>query len=81
MRKQSQAALTVAAVVVIAIVGVFVVMLFSEGGRNQVWTSLIATGVLIIFWPLVRKNLKKRKIRLNAEIIQEEIDGGTITQH
>ena len=64
-----------------AIVGVFVVMLFSEGGRNQVWTSLIATGVLIIFWPLVRKNLKKRKIRLNAEIIQEEIDGGTITQH
>lgn len=64
-----------------AIAGVFVVMLFSEGGRNQVWTSLIATGALIVFWPLVRKNLKKRKIRLNAEIIQEEIDGGTITQH
>jgi len=25
-----------------------------------VWTSLIATGVLVLFWPLVRRNLAKR---------------------
>lgn len=43
------------------IVGVIVVMMFSEGGRTQVWTSLIATGVLVLFWPLVRRNLKRRR--------------------
>ncbi|NKF31104.1 GABA permease, partial [Pseudomonas sp. BGM005] len=43
------------------IAGVIVVMMFSEGGRTQVWTSLIATGVLVLFWPLVRRNLKRRK--------------------
>ena len=43
------------------IAAVIAVMMFSEGGRTQVWTSLIATGVLILFWPLVRRNLKRRK--------------------
>lgn len=58
-----------------AIAGVLVVMLSSENGRTQVWTSLIATVVLIAFWPLVRKNLKKRNAALNDEVLQEKIDG------
>ncbi|WP_237203297.1 amino acid permease [Rothia endophytica] len=37
---------------------VFVVMLFTEGGRAQVFTSLIATGVLVLFWPAVKKKLR-----------------------
>lgn len=64
-----------------AIGGILIVMLSSDGGRTQVWTSLIATVVLVVFWPLVRKNLKKRKVDLNEEILQEEIDGETITEH
>lgn len=40
---------------------VLAVMLTSEDGRTQVWTSLIATGVLVLFWPLVRRGLKKRR--------------------
>lgn len=43
-----------------AIVAVVVIMLFSESGRAQVWTSLIATAVLLVFWPLVRRNLRRR---------------------
>lgn len=42
------------------IVAVIGVMLASESGRTQVWTSLVATGVLVLFWPLVRKNLAAR---------------------
>ncbi|MFC5337618.1 amino acid permease [Leucobacter denitrificans] len=45
---------------IVAIIGVLVIMLMSESGRTQVWTSLIATAVLVAFWPLVRRNLKKR---------------------
>ncbi|QIM17471.1 amino acid permease [Leucobacter insecticola] len=44
-----------------AIAAIFVAMLFTEDGSTQVWTSLIATAVLVAFWPLVRRNLKKRK--------------------
>jgi GABA permease len=32
-------------------------MLTTPSGRTQVWTSLVATGVLVAFWPLVRKHL------------------------
>lgn len=46
---------------IVAIVGILIVMLTSESGRTQVWTSLIATAVLVAFWPLVRRNLAKRK--------------------
>ncbi|QIM18262.1 amino acid permease [Leucobacter coleopterorum] len=46
---------------IVAIVAILGVMLTSESGRTQVWTSLIATVVLIAFWPLVRRNLAKRK--------------------
>lgn len=43
-----------------AIAAVVAIMLTSESGRAQVWTSLIATGVLLVFWPLVRRNLRRR---------------------
>ncbi|MFI8633795.1 amino acid permease [Microbacterium sp. NPDC077663] len=43
-----------------AIAAVVAIMLTSESGRAQVWTSLIATAVLLLFWPLVRRNLRRR---------------------
>lgn len=45
---------------IICIAAVLVVMLTTEDGRTQVWTSLIATGVLVLFWPLVRRKLRAR---------------------
>ncbi|MGL3805485.1 amino acid permease [Paeniglutamicibacter sp. R2-26] len=42
------------------VVGVLVIMLTTESGRTQVWTSLLATLVLVAFWPLVRKKLAAR---------------------
>lgn len=50
---------------VIAVLAILVVMLLTESGRTQVWTSLIATGVLVAFWPLVRRSLAQRRGRLN----------------
>ncbi|SDG86862.1 amino acid permease [Microbacterium sp. 77mftsu3.1] len=52
-----------------AIAAVVVVMLTSESGRSQVWTSLIATGVLLVFWPLVRRNLRRRPDHASNERI------------
>ncbi|CAL4859090.1 amino acid permease [Microbacterium sp. MM2322] len=52
---------------VAAIAAVVVVMLTSESGRSQVWTSLIATGVLLVFWPLVRRNLRRRPDHASAD--------------
>ncbi|MFL0564423.1 amino acid permease [Microbacterium sp. 179-I 1D1 NHS] len=52
-----------------AIAAVVVVMLTSESGRAQVWTSLIATGVLLVFWPLVRRNLRRRPDHASNERI------------
>lgn len=43
-----------------AIAFVLVVMLTTESGRSQVFASLIATGALVLCWPLVRRNLAKR---------------------
>lgn len=52
-----------------AVVGI---MLTSESGRTQVWTSLVATGVLVLFWPLVRKNLAKRSMRTESRSAPED---------
>ncbi|MEI2270419.1 amino acid permease [Microbacterium sp. No. 7] len=52
-----------------AIAAVVVVMLTSDSGRSQVWTSLIATGVLLVFWPLVRRNLRRRPDHASNERI------------
>lgn len=40
-----------------AVAVVVVIMLTTPVGRTQVWTSLVATGVLLLFWPLVRRKL------------------------
>lgn len=42
---------------------VFMVMMFSADGRTQVYTSLIATVVLVILWPLAKKNVEKVQAR------------------
>ncbi|QIK64357.1 amino acid permease [Leucobacter viscericola] len=55
---------------IVAIAAILVVMLTSEAGRTQVWTSLIATAVLVAFWPLVRRNLAKRKAAEAAEAVE-----------
>nr|WP_271394877.1 amino acid permease [Neomicrococcus lactis] len=64
-----------------AIAFVLVVMLSSESGRTQVWTSLIATVVLVLFWPLVRKNLAKRKPHQTPEMLAGERAGEHISEH
>jgi GABA permease len=43
-------------------------MVVQESSRTQVWTSLIATGVVVVLWPLVKRNLRRRS---------EQTDGGT----
>ena len=45
------------------IVFVFIVMLTSESGRTQVYTSLIATVVLIVLWPLAKKKVVEVEAR------------------
>lgn len=40
---------------------VLVIMLTTADGRTQVWTSLIAVVVLVLFWPFVHRGLKKRR--------------------
>ncbi|MFJ6678670.1 amino acid permease [Microbacterium sp. NPDC091382] len=52
-----------------AIAAVVAVMLTSESGRAQVWTSLIATAVLLVFWPLVRRNLRRRSDHASGDRI------------
>ncbi|KMK73973.1 GABA permease [Kocuria rhizophila] len=48
--------------VIVAVAGIVVVMLVSdEASRTQVWTSLVAVAVLAVFWPLVRRNLRRRR--------------------
>ena len=48
--------------VIVAVAGIVVVMLVSDdASRTQVWTSLVAVGVLAVFWPLVRRNLRRRQ--------------------
>lgn len=50
---------------VVAIVGVMLVS--SDSSRTQVWTSLVAVGVLAVFWPLVRRNLRRRRAAESSE--------------
>lgn len=56
---------------VAAIAAVVVVMLTTDSGRSQVWTSLIATGVLLLFWPLVRRNLRRRPDHASSPAVHE----------
>ena len=50
---------------VVAIVGVMLVS--GDAGRTQVWTSLVAVAVLAVFWPLVRRNLRRRGAAVTAD--------------
>lgn len=45
---------------------VVVIMLTTESGRTQVWTSLIATAVLAVLWPLVRRRRRRRHDETSA---------------
>ncbi|WP_440103898.1 amino acid permease [Glutamicibacter mishrai] len=65
----------------VAIAGVLGVMLSSESGRTQVWTSLLATVVLVAFWPLVRENLKKRGTPQDATAIHDDTNSERISEH
>jgi GABA permease len=56
----------------ILVIGVVVVMLFSEAGRVQVWTSVISLAVLIVFWPLAKRSVAKRTGHF--EDIVEDLD-------
>lgn len=48
--------------VIVAVAGIVAVMLVSDdASRTQVWTSLVAVAVLAVFWPLVRRNLRRRR--------------------
>ncbi|WP_144829499.1 amino acid permease [Kocuria rhizophila] len=48
--------------VILAVAGIVVVMLVSDdASRTQVWTSLVAVTVLAVFWPLVHRNLRRRR--------------------
>ena len=42
-------------------VGIVGIMMLTESGRTQVWTSFIAAGALLLFWPIVRKRLAQRE--------------------
>lgn len=63
-------------VLILGIAGILVVMLTSESGRTQVWTSLIAVGALVVAWPLVRKNLARRQRNAVADPSAEAGLGG-----
>ena len=65
-----------------AIAAVFVVMLSTDSGRTQVWTSLIATLALVVCWPFVRKNLAKRAPSQPTDAVLEgEAAGQNISEH
>ncbi len=51
---------------IVAVAAIVVIMLTTSSGRTQVWTSLVSTGVLVVFWPLVRRNLA----RMRAEEVE-----------
>ena len=63
-----------AILVIAAVIGVVVVMLFDEAGRVQVWTSLISVAVLIVFWPMAKRSVAKRAGHF--EDIVEDLDYG-----
>lgn len=48
-------------VLIAGAIGIVAIMMLSESGRTQVWTSLVAAGALLLFWPIVRKRLAHEK--------------------
>lgn len=66
-----------------AILAVLIVMLTTESGRTQVWTTLIATGALVIGWPFVARNLKRKRAAgaISEEVRCDEHTGEKIVSH
>lgn len=58
------------AFLILGVLAVVIIMLTSSTGRTQVWTSLVATGALVLFWPLVRRKLQV----MRAAGAPEELD-------
>ncbi|WP_091529422.1 amino acid permease [Microlunatus soli] len=54
-------------VLIAAVVAVVIIMLTSPDGRTQVWTSLVAMAILVVFWPLVARKLKNQDAEQSAE--------------
>ncbi|WP_143336767.1 amino acid permease [Corynebacterium pacaense] len=53
---------------IVGVIAIFVVMLTTDSGRTQVWTSLIATGALVLFWPIARRSVAVKKAAQAAAI-------------
>lgn len=54
-------------------VGIVVIMMFSDSGRTQVWTSLLAAAALFLFWPIVRKRLALQQEK-EALVVSSSLD-------
>ncbi|MDN6647025.1 amino acid permease [Corynebacterium flavescens] len=48
-------------VLILSIAAIFIVMLTTDSGRTQVWTSLIATGALVVLWPVAKRSIARKK--------------------
>ncbi|WP_311477587.1 amino acid permease [uncultured Gulosibacter sp.] len=44
---------------IIGVIGVVVIMIILPDTRIQVWSTLISVAVLVVFWPVARRNLQK----------------------
>lgn len=60
-------------ILILGAIGIVTIMMFSESGRTQVWTSLIAAGALALFWPIVRKKVA-RKEEQEALVLPSALD-------
>lgn len=65
---------------ILVVLGVVVIMLFSESGRAQVGTSFLATAVLVACWPLVKKRLNARGVDTSPAMDQRTATSGTEVQ-
>ncbi|MCA4131688.1 amino acid permease [Arthrobacter sp. M4] len=48
-------------ILILGAIGIVAIMMLSESGRTQVWTSFTAAGALVLFWPIVRKKIALQK--------------------
>ncbi|MGN6413289.1 amino acid permease [Flexivirga sp.] len=55
------------ALLIAGVLAVVIIMLTTDTGRTQVWTSLVATGVLVLFWPVVRRKLQRMRAQDKQE--------------